>query len=63
MNPKTDEEECPGCGSMFDDLQAYAHRNMGADVELIECPHCGSMKCCLCDMGGDAECPSCHQED
>lgn len=31
-------------------------------VEQKECPYCGTMKCRMCDMGDDVECPACDQE-
>ena len=43
--------ECPACG--HDDYEG----------DLIECPHCGGMKCSFCDMGDDVECVVCDGED
>lgn len=47
-------DECPGCGS------SQADRAKRDDCqELRECPHCGALKCAMCDMGDDVECPGC----
>ncbi len=63
MNDLDDDESCPGCGSSLVDRQGYAKRNAapGDDIPmgLLDCPHCGSKKCCMCDMGDDVECISC----
>lgn len=59
-----DDTECPGCGSSLKDRQDYVKRNNGSRLttSLRRCPHCGSQKCCMCDMGDDVECLSCDKE-
>lgn len=43
----TDEiKECDGCGNE-------------APERITICPHCGSEKCNMCDMGDDCECGNC----
>lgn len=44
------QPECNACGA--DDYEG----------ELRECPHCGSTKCDICDMGDDVECARCESE-
>lgn len=58
--------ECPGCGSSQADREAYAKRHLGDDTiptALLNCPHCGAQKCCMCDMGDDVLCLSCEGTD
>lgn len=47
---QTDIRECNGCGNEEPEY-------------LKECPHCGSEKCNLCDMGDDTSCMACEGED
>jgi len=56
MNCQETEDKCPGCGAT-----AVARKNNKPDHPqgLEECPYCGNLKCCMCDMGDDVECPSC----
>jgi hypothetical protein len=61
------KNNCPGCGSSPTDRESYAKRNADPRDEAIStgftnCPHCGSTKCCMCDMGDDVECISCGFE-
>lgn len=50
------EDECPSCGATAKDR----FDNKPAEPQgLGVCRHCGSEKCCMCDMGDDVECPSC----
>lgn len=63
-----DARECPGCGSTPKDRADYLARNNDADHDadddkLRSCPHCGSLKCCMCDMGDDVECVSCNTDE
>jgi hypothetical protein len=59
------DDDCPGCGSSLGDRQRKAQQFPGEDIPtgLIDCPHCGTKKCCLCDMGDDVQCISCEQEE
>lgn len=59
------DNECPSCGSTLADRNDYRRRNEadGLSTKLKRCPHCGSEKCCMCDMGDDVECPSCGGGD
>ena len=60
MNYIETNRECPGCGATADDRK----KNRPDDHQgLSECPHCGSRKCCMCDMGDDVECLSCDAGD
>lgn len=54
MTKPEEDGECPGCGSMPKDREAH-----GGHEQFSQCPHCGSWKCGMCDMGDDVECPSC----
>ena len=54
-----DKEECFGCGSSFVERNKHSH---GLSYKKI-CPHCGSEKCCMCDMGDDVECGNCMPGD
>jgi hypothetical protein len=57
--------ECPGCGSSLKDREAYRKSNKDDTIslDLRSCPHCGSLKCCMCDGGDDVECLSCDTGD
>lgn len=56
-----EDNECSGCGSVQKDRQEYRTKNKDdtIPVTLTKCPHCGSAKCCMCDMGDDVECNGC----
>ena len=56
-----DDDECPGCGSSFLDRERRAaqYPDDKLPTGLSTCPHCGSQKCSMCDMGDDVECISC----
>ena len=55
-----EDGECPGCGSTSQDRKA----NRPDDPQgLKACPHCGTLKCCMCDMGDDVECISCDTDE
>lgn len=59
MNYRESERTCSGCGSTAQDRQA----NMPAEPQgLSDCPHCGTPKCCMCDLGDDVPCISCVPE-
>lgn len=59
-NYRETDDECPGCGATDGDRK----RNQPTRPQgLSECPHCGAEKCCMCDMGDDVECGSCHSKD
>lgn len=47
------DDECTGCASLPSARPAD-------DKELRQCPHCGALKCRLCDMGDDVSCISCE---
>lgn len=53
------ENECPGCGSTLADRTTYAAGADDVPLGFRDCPHCGTAKCCMCDMGDDVECVSC----
>jgi uncharacterized Zn finger protein len=57
--------ECPGCGSRPHTREMFRkqHNNPSIPINLYECQHCGSLKCCFCDMGDDVGCLSCDQGD
>ena len=55
-----DDDECDGCGSTAAERRSNRPDDPGG---LTACPHCGAMKCCMCDMGDDVGCGSCHDED
>jgi hypothetical protein len=64
MNDDLEDGECPGCGSSLTDRTHRAHANSDpTSTALKECPHCGTLKCCMCDMGDDVECISCDKGD
>ena len=54
---------CPQCGSSEADRSAYAKGDTSIPLNLSHCPHCGSLKCCMCDMGDDVGCINCEGED
>jgi hypothetical protein len=59
MNYRETDDECPSCGATDGDRK----RNQpDAPQGLSECPHCGALKCCMCDMGDDVECISCNED-
>jgi len=55
-----EHSECPGCGAAAIDR---AKNKPTEPQDLVNCPHCGTEKCCMCDMGDDVECASCGQEE
>lgn len=57
----TDDDECPGCGSSSDDRKRYRaqHHDEAIPLGLMTCPHCGGLKCCMCDAGNDVPCLCC----
>ena len=58
------DNECPGCGSTPSDREVYASKNSEpTNTALKSCRHCGTDKCCMCDMGDDVECVSCTNEE
>ncbi len=59
------DDECPGCGSTLANREARAKRDKDDAIptSLTECPYCGTLKCCMCDMGDDVECISCNQDE
>ncbi len=56
----TQTETCEGCGATASDRQ---NNKPDSPQELSECPHCGSQKCCMCDMGDDVECGNCPDDN
>ena len=59
--PDSDSDaECPGCGSLADDRLAF---DRAATQGLQHCIHCGSLKCCMCDVGGGVACIRCDDRD
>lgn len=59
------DDECSGCGSSLKDREGYRERNKddAIPLDLKHCPHCGSHKCCMCDMGDDVTCIGCEHPD
>lgn len=57
-----DDDNCPACGSSLGDRENYRKQNKDDAIPLglKNCPHCGSAKCCMCDMGDDVSCLSCE---
>jgi len=55
----SNEDDCPGCGATVADRQTKPDDN----PVLRACPHCQSLKCCMCDMGDDVECISCNLDE
>lgn len=60
MNYRETDDECHGCGATAGDRR---HNRPESQQGLSECPQCGGVKCCLCDMGDDVECVSCDLGD
>jgi hypothetical protein len=60
MNYRETDDECPGCGATAADRK---RNKPDAPQGLETCPHCGTEKCCMCDMGDDVECISCDTDD
>lgn len=64
-----DTGECGGCGSTHSDRMKKAGNDAmefpGEDHTpyLKNCPHCGAIKCSMCDMGDDVRCITCDGED
>lgn len=58
-------DECPVCGSTLADRESRRAKWPEDDipVNLTKCQFCGSMKCCMCDMGDDVECGNCIGDD
>lgn len=55
-NYRETDEECQGCGAGPGDRK----RNKPSEPQgLSNCPHCGTDKCCMCDMGDDVACGNC----
>lgn len=64
----TEDDNCPGCGSSPTDRlkkaeQAKNQYDEVLPIDLANCPHCGALKCCMCDMGDDTDCISCEGDD
>lgn len=60
------DDDCPGCGSSLADREKRAEQSKreygeALSTALINCPHCHSLKCCMCDMGDDTNCISCEE--
>lgn len=60
MNYRETDDECPGCGATAGDRK---HNMPEAPQGLELCPHCGTLKCCMCDMGDGVECISCNNPE
>lgn len=59
-NYRETDEECQGCGATAADRnRSVPHSPQG----LSNCPHCGTDKCAICDMGDDVECANCLDGD
>jgi hypothetical protein len=54
------DEVCGGCGSTLADRQ---FNQPDAPQMILPCPHCGSDKCCMCDLGDDVECGNCRDAE
>ena len=48
--------KCSGCGSTHAERKETVPEGPHG---LSSCPHCGSDKCVMCDMGDDVECGCC----
>ena len=60
MDYRETDDECDGCGS----TAGYRATNKKTEPQgLSTCPHCGSDKCCMCDMGDEVECGQCQSDD
>ena len=53
------DEDCAGCGSSHSDRVKFAAGADDVPLGFRNCPHCGSPKCAMFDMGDDVECASC----
>ncbi len=60
LNYRETTDTCNACGSEATDRK---HNKPDEPQGLSDCPHCGSTKCCMCDMGDDVECPACDTGD
>ncbi|EXI92113.1 MAG: hypothetical protein AW12_00856 [Candidatus Accumulibacter sp. BA-94] len=60
LDPGTDD----ACDSIDRQTQSQCNACGSNDYkgELRECPHCGSTKCDICDMGDDLECAACESD-
>lgn len=56
-NYQESDAECESCGATAGDRQ---HNKPDEPQGLSLCPHCGSTKCCMCDMGDDVGCGNCE---
>ena len=56
---------CAGCGSDLLDREQFRARNKDDTIPTGTklCPHCGTEKCCMCDMGDDVACMACEGSD
>ena len=59
QNYRETDDECRGCGAGPYDRR---HNKPSDPQGLSSCPHCGSDKCCMCDLGDDVECGNCPNE-
>jgi hypothetical protein len=59
----TPDEECTTCGSSLADRVRYAKGDASIPLNFKDCPHCGSPKCCMCDMGDDVSCMNCEDDE
>jgi hypothetical protein len=62
------DNECPGCGSTPTNRDRFIEKlpedeRDQVNADFMHCPHCDSVKCCMCDMGDDVSCISCEKED
>lgn len=59
--------DCPGCGATYEDRERYEAENevdeTSFGAELAPCPHCGGMKCAMCNMGDDTLCLQCEGDE
>lgn len=60
LNYRETDDECPGCGATSADRKS---NKPNEPQGLSECPHCGTEKCTMCDMGDDVECGNCDLGD
>lgn len=58
-------DNCTACGSTPEDREKYRKGSADESIpaHLLSCPHCGSTKCCMCDMGDDVRCMNCEGQD
>lgn len=54
------DDECNGCGATAAERRA---NKPDEPQGLSECPHCGTDKCTMCDIGDDVACGNCPDED